>query len=307
MKYCTTLLVILSILMVSPLRAAQEEQKTQRRPSLTKQPIRSEERLYRKAPEGNLFLHLYFPPGWKKDDSRPAIVFFFGGGWAKGTYQQFVPQAKYFASRGLVTASADYRIRTQHGTTPDKSVEDAKSAIRWVRSHAQELGIDPDKIIAAGGSAGGHLAASTALVDSFNAPEDDVKVSCRPSALVLFNPALNLTNLPNPKLVAQTSQRIQREISPTLYLNSSAPPTILFYGTDDKYLPQGEEYAAKAKELDAPAELYLAPGVEHGFFNRSPWTEATAHKADEFLVSLGYLEGKPTIEIPPDTPPLKKQ
>jgi acetyl esterase len=273
------------------------------------QVIRSETRLYRTAPEGELFLHIYYPPDWKADDSRPAIVFFFGGGWKSGSYKQFVRQAEYFASRGLVAMSADYRIKDKHRTTPDKSVEDAKSAIRWVRSHARELGIDANKIIAGGGSAGGHLAAATALLEDFDAAEDDASVSCRPSALVLFNPVLNLKNVPEQIMrkggVGKLADELKQPLSPTLYLKKTAPPAILFYGAEDFWMPQGEEYAAKAKELGVRAELYVADGEKHGFFNHSPWTEVTLKKADEFLESLGYLKGEPTVKLPADASELK--
>ncbi len=175
--------------------AGDEEGDPARRVTLTDQSIRSEKRLYRKAPEGDLYLHIYYPPDWKAEDTRPAIVLFFGGSWKVGSYRQMEPQAEYFASRGLVAVAADYRIFTKHHTTPDKSIEDAKSAMRWVRSHAKELGVDPEKIIAGGGSAGGHLATATALLDDFNAEGDDVSVSCKPCALVLFNPVEDVTHL----------------------------------------------------------------------------------------------------------------
>jgi acetyl esterase/lipase len=268
--------------------------------SFVDQKIRTEERLYRTAPEGKLYLHIYFPADWKAEDARPAIVFFFGGGWKKGSYQQFVPQAEYFASRGLVAASADYRIESKHGTTPAESVEDAKSAVRWLRSHAKELGVDPHKIIAAGGSAGGHLAACTALLAEFNAADDDSKVSCVPNALVLFNPVLNLTLIKDRRAGGQKRELMMR-LSPTLKLQKSTPPAVLFYGSDDKFLEHGEEYAAKAKELGVQAELYVAPGEAHSFFNRPPWTAVTTRKADEFLTSLGYLECEPTIESRDDS------
>ena len=278
-----------------------------RRPRLTQQPARSEQRLYRKAPEGELYLHFFFPADWKAADRRPAIVFFFGGAWKTGSYRSFVPQAEYFASRGLVAVAADYRILNKHGTTPDKSVEDAKSAVRWIRSHAPELGIDANKIIAAGGSAGGHLAAATALVEGLDAAEDDARISCRPCALVLFNPVLNLTGRSQLTFPKGDSEAIKKRLSPTLFLRSSAPPAIMFYGSEDKYLAQGKEYAAKAKELGVRAELYVAPKMSHGFMNHSPWTEVTAQKADEFLASLGYLKGAATVKLPADAPQLKKQ
>src|SRR5690349_19804634 len=97
-----------------PQQTAREDRSV--RPKLTDQTMRSEDRLYSKTPQGELYLHFFFPSDWKPDDARPAIVFFFGGGWRTGSYRAFVPQAEYFASRGLVAASADYRIRTKHHT-----------------------------------------------------------------------------------------------------------------------------------------------------------------------------------------------
>jgi acetyl esterase len=116
--------------------------------------------VYKTIGERKLKMNVDFPPGWKKTDTRPVIVFFFGGGWNGGSVNAFARQAEYFSSRGLVCARADYRIKNKDGVTPDKCVEDARSAIRWVRANSAELGIDPQKLITAGGSAGGHLADS---------------------------------------------------------------------------------------------------------------------------------------------------
>lgn len=280
-------------------------QAQRRRPTvkLTTTPIRSEEKLYKRTPQGELFLHVFYPPEWKPEDRRPVVVFFFGGGWKNGAYTQFVPQSEYFASRGLVAISADYRISSKHMTTPDKCVEDAKTAIRWVRTHAGELGIDPDRVIAAGGSAGGHLAAATALVAGFEDAADDRSVSTRPNALVLFNPALNLNR--NPIRDADGND-IAAALSPTRFLKDDLPPTILFYGTADPMLAQGEEFVKKAQERGQRVELYTAEGVGHSFFNRTPWIEATARQADEFLTLLGYLSGTPTIVQSEDAPDLKR-
>ncbi|HEV3028839.1 MAG TPA: alpha/beta hydrolase, partial [Planctomycetota bacterium] len=122
------------------------------------------EQVYKKTEQGDLKISISFPEDWKASDRRPVIVFFFGGGWTQGTVQQFAPQAAYLAKRGMVAARADYRVKSRHQVTPDKCVEDAKSAVRWLRKNAATLGIDPEKVVAAGGSAGGHLAACTATV-----------------------------------------------------------------------------------------------------------------------------------------------
>ena len=119
---------------------------------------------YKTTKQGDLEIVVHYPPGWKETDKRPAIVFFFGGGWNSGTIRQFEPQAKHIANRGMVAARADYRVKSRHGVRPNDCVEDAKSAVRWMRQNATKLGVDPDRIVSAGGSAGGHIAACTASV-----------------------------------------------------------------------------------------------------------------------------------------------
>ncbi len=259
--------------------------------------------VYRKTPQGELTMHVHYPEDWKNTDRRPVIVFFFGGGWNSGSYLQFVPQAQYLASRGMVACCADYRIKSLHKTTPDQCVVDAKSAIRWVRANADKLGIDPQKVVASGGSAGGHLAAATALVPGFDAAEDDAKISPIPNALILYNPALNLKDHPAKNAEGKA---IGADISPTLFLHAKTPPTILYFGTDDKLSEQGKEYVEKATGLGFKAEMYLADGQAHGFFNRAPWLQVTTIRTDEFLQSLGYLTGSARLQMPSDAKPLRK-
>lgn len=265
-------------------------------PKLIEGTVRTTERVYKTTPQGKLNLHFFIPPEAKPSDKRPAIVFFFGGAWKHGSFTQFVPQAEYFASRGLVCACADYRISSVHQTTPDQCVEDAKSAMRWLRVHAVEFGIDPNRLVAAGGSAGGHLAAAAALVPGFDAAGHYSKVSCVPNALILFNPALNLTDI-EMGIADAAGKDIREAISPTFYLHKDAPPAILFFGSADKMLPMGQEYLSKAHELGVRVELFTAADMPHGFFNKTPWTQATARQADLFLKSLGYLTGEPTIKM----------
>jgi acetyl esterase len=254
-----------------------------------------EESIYKKTPQGDLKIYVHFPPGWTARDKRPAIVFFFGGGWTSGRVTQFEPQAKYLAQRGMVAARADYRVRSRHGTTPDKCVEDAKSAVRWLRANAARLGIDPQRIVASGGSAGGHIAACTAIVPGFEAEGEDPSVSSRPNLLVLFNPVLNTVVLGEKYGMSE----IGRKISPNHYLSKAVPPAIIFFGTQDQLNEGGKEYVAKARDLGLKAQMYMAPGQAHGFFNRSPWQERTTFLMDEFLTAHGYLQGKPSLEMPP--------
>ena len=107
-----------------------------------------------------LRLHGYKPKDWKASDRRPAIVLFFGGGWVGGTPKQFQPHAKYLASRGMVAFCAEYRTKKRGDATPFDCEADGREAVRWVRANANDWGIDPRRIAAGGGSAGGHVAAA---------------------------------------------------------------------------------------------------------------------------------------------------
>jgi acetyl esterase/lipase len=244
---------------------------------------------YKTTKDGPLEVVVHYPRGWKASDRRPAIVFFFGGGWTNGRITQFETQAEHLARRGMVAARADYRVKSRQNVTPDRCVEDAKSAVRWLRAGASKFGIDPDRIVSAGGSAGGHLAACTSLTEGLEADGEDHAVSSRPNALVLFNPVLRFEGVDTLMERIGNDAGLGKKLSPTLHVTKNTPPAILFYGADDRLLPQGEEYVARARELGFRAEMFTAPGVGHGFFNRDPWKERTTARMDEFLVSINYL------------------
>jgi acetyl esterase/lipase len=254
---------------------------------------------YKTVGDRELKIHIHYPPGWKASDSRPAIIFFFGGGWTGGKIEQFQPQADYFAARGLVAARADYRVKSRDGVTPDKCVEDARSAVRWMRRNAKQLGIDPKKLIASGGSAGGHLAACTMIANSVEAAGDDLSVSTVPQAMVLFNPVLSFDH---EQIIGRINgdKELARKISPTLHLDKKSPPALILFGTKDRLKIFGDEYWQKAETLGVRADKYLAEGQGHGFFNNSPWRERTLIAADKFLASLGFLKGEPTIKAQDD-------
>ncbi len=233
------------------------------------------------------------PADWKATDQRPAIVFFFGGGWVGGTVNQFLWQSEYLAARGMVGIRVEYRtIPPGDKGPPLVCCADAKSALRYVRPHAAELGIDPQRIAAAGGSAGAHLAAFTALVPGLDDPQDDRAVSCRPAALVLFNPVFN--NGPGQWGHERVGQRYQ-EFSPAHHIRKGAPPTIVFVGDSDKLIPVSavEEFAAGMKRVGARCDTHVYPGAGHGFFNSEPYRTRTLIETDEFLTSLGWLPGPP--------------
>ena len=256
-----------------------------------------EEVVYKTVGDREIGMHIHYPAGWKATDSRGVIVFFFGGGWNGGTVGQFEDQADYFASRGLVAARADYRVRSRDGVTPDECVADARSAVRWIRGNAKKLGIDPKKLIAYGGSAGGHLAACKMIEKSVETEGDDLSISTVPAAMVLFNPVLSFEN---EMLINRLGDKkgLAKKISPTAHLGKKSPPALILFGTKDRLKAFGDAYWKKAEGLGVRADKFIAEGQGHGFFNRSPWKEKTLVAADKFLVSLGLLEGEATVKVP---------
>jgi acetyl esterase/lipase len=256
-----------------------------------------EEIVYKTVGDTELKLHIFKPEAHKASDQRPAIVFFFGGGWNGGSPSQFYPHCEYLAKRGMVAMSADYRVKSRNGTSPRECVQDGKSAVRWIRQHAGELGVDPDKVLAGGGSAGGHVAAATGTTSGLEEEGEDLTVSSRPNALVLFNPVYDNSS---DGYGYDRVKEYWREISPMHNISENTPPTIVFLGTNDKLIPveTAEKYKQLMEDQGRRCDLHLYADQPHGFFNygKADNYEKTVEQMDRFLVSLGYLRGEPTAD-----------
>lgn len=242
-------------------------------------------------------LEVYFPPDRPPGASPvPGVILFHGGGWSGGNLQQFRHACRYLASRGLVAATANYRMLTKAertGGTDSESykrvcVTDAKSAIRWLKQHAGELGIDPARLITGGGSAGGHVSVLATLNPGLNDPADPAGFDTRVAAYLLFNPAF------------RASDSADAEIDVLRHLASGMAPAIFFFGTNDAtWKPGSDVLLAKLQARGrSNAELWVAEGQAHGFFNRAPWQDVTLAEADRFLVRLGLLRGAGTLPAP---------
>jgi acetyl esterase/lipase len=247
--------------------------------------------IYKKIDTTELKLWIHYPEKVKK--RHAAIIFFHGGGWNNGTAEQFFPQSEYLASQGMVAISASYRLKNVHGTTPKEALEDAKSAIRFLRLNAKELHILPNKIAAGGGSAGGHLAAAAFTSININDPKDAVDVSAKPNSLVLFNPVID--NGPE----GYGHERIKAwfpDISPMHGITKKFPPTVLFLGTKDALIPvpTGELFRDKIKEAGGQCTLFLYEGAGHGFFGwkdgKNPYYVETLKQTEIFLRQHKYLK-----------------
>lgn len=257
----------------------------------------SETRVYKKAGDRELHLHIEKPSAWKPADRHPAVVFFFGGGWVGGSATQFQVQSEYLATRGMVGIRVEYRVIPKGDKGPPVvCCQDAKSAMRWVRAHAAELGIDPQRIAAAGGSAGGHLAAFTSMVDGVDDPADDLSVSPKANALVLFNPVFD--NGPNGGWGNARVGDRYKEFSPAHNISSAAPPTVVFLGGKDDLISVAvlERFKEGMAKAGVRCDTHVYGGKPHGFFNKDPDKTTTLVETDRFLASLGWLTGEPTLK-----------
>lgn len=260
-----------------------------------------ETRVYKRIGDMDLKVDFFNPEGHKASDKSSGIVFFFSGGWAQGHRSQYHALCDYFSKRGMVSMTADYRIMKRDGTTPAECLKDAKSVMRWIRKNATALGIDPNKVVAGGGSAGGHLAAALGSCEGFDEEGEDTTVSCVPNALVLHNPVyFNGEGGFGHRKVRDYWEAF----SPYHNIKESTPPTIVFFGSADKHMKNGipKEYHSKMLALGIPSELIIYDGLGHGFYNFTREEDGfrnTTLEADRFLAELGFLKGKPREELLP--------
>jgi acetyl esterase/lipase/lysophospholipase L1-like esterase len=295
-------IIFLVCVSAAPLYAAERRNRYQ---EVTIKPIPV---VYKTIGDVELKMHIFEPTDRKAKEPLPAIVFFFGGGWVGGTPTQFYHQCDYLASRGMMAISAEYRVKNRHGTTPFECVADGKSAIRWVRANASRLGVDPDKVAAGGGSAGGHVAACTGVIDGLDDKSENHTISSKPNALVLFNPAVDLLELAKKRASDERFKRV-KEISPLQHITKGAPPCIIFHGNADKTVPfdSVERFTTAMKEAGNICRLVPFEEKGHGFFNygrdkdNSSFNK-TIEETDRFLTSLGYLK-----DISKPNQPRKKQ
>lgn len=247
--------------------------------------------IYKRIDTTQLAMHIFNPPTFDRSKAYPTIILFFGGGWNGGSIDQFEPHARYFASKGMVAVTIDYRVKNRQQTSPFESVKDARSAIRYLREHAKELGVDTNRIAAGGGSAGGHLAAATDLV-ALDESSDKLQYNARPNALILFNPVVY--NGPGGYGYERFGDQY-KIISPYYNIKKGAAPTIIFQGTKDKLIPveQIEKYQEQMKKAGSRCDVFFYEGQPHGFFNYkkngNPYYDTTIKEATKFLQSLGYI------------------
>jgi acetyl esterase/lipase len=229
----------------------------------------------------DLQLDLFLPKSG--DRPFPAVVYLHGGGWSGGNRNQFHRQAAHMATRGVTGACVQYRLSGE--AKYPAAIEDARAAVRWLRENAMKYRIDVERIGAAGGSAGGHLAALLGTTEP------------RVRAVAAFNPVLDLPALApaagsaNNAIAAFVgatyleNAKLWTDASPITHASRRSAPILILHGTADATVPyqQAVDMLKKLKDAGATAELFTAEGAPHGFFNRPPWYEKTLAAMEEFF------------------------
>ncbi len=265
--------------------------------------------VYKSVNTTQLTLNVYQKPlqTFEHNALRIGIVFFFGGGWRVGRINQFAPFCESFAQQGYVCITVDYRVFTRHQSTPIDSLLDAYDAMKWIRTHANELHIDAQRIVASGGSAGAHLALSLAILDmpkiaqiqheieqhhTVYHDERTPQVNVKPDLLVLYNPVVDTTIASG--YTNECSLQISRylhDISPYHQLNSYVPDSLIFHGTDDQIVPFASVAAFRQKMLKFNNRCEVIPfdGQSHGFFNHEPYQSITIKQMAAYLIEKNFM------------------
>lgn len=232
-------------------------------------------RIYKTIGGNDLRLDVFAPA--RATALSTVIVLFHGGSWVSGDRSQLHWQCNYFAMHGMIAVTADYRLLGKDTGRKDICITDARSAVRWVKKHATELRADTNRIIVGGASAGGHLATMAILNSSLNDAQDSSDAPVTAAALVLFNPAYNVSGA--------------AAVQPFAFPKDAIPSTIMFFGSKDRWKPAADSLSRQLTSHKHPHETWIADGEVHGFFNKAPWNLATCELALNFLQRQGIVKG----------------
>lgn len=253
--------------------------------------------VYARYGQRELKADLYLPK--QLSTPIPAIVYVHGGGWRNGSKSAFSRHAAHMATRGYVGLCIEYRLSGE--ATFPAAIHDVKAAVRYLRAEAARLRIDPSRIGAAGGSAGGHLVALLGVSPQRPEWEGDggnPTHSSAVQAVAAFNPAVDLvafgtlrSNDANNSVAAflgapfAAKPGLWKDATPITHVSKQSPPFLFLHGDADTTVPiaQSHKMLAALKAAGVRAEILVAPGAGHGFFNRPPWFEPTLRRMSEFF------------------------
>jgi pectinesterase len=251
----------------------------------------------------DLQLDLYLPAGGSTSAAAlPAIVFVHGGGWRAGVRANFAPMAIRMAERGYAAVTISYRLSPE--ALYPAAIHDAKAAVRWVRAHAAEYGIDAGRIAIAGGSAGGQIAALTGVTNGVARFDPDAAPGTVPSSVQAI---VNIDGLSD--FTSEEARRYEddpakqpssagawfggryaekaalwRDASPLFHVGPDTPPPMLFIVSAQRRFSVGrEDMAARLDALGVPHRVVAVPDTPHSFWLFDPWLAPAVEATDAFL------------------------
>lgn len=215
---------------------------------------------------------LYLPATAGPGERFPAVVIIHGGGWTGGDKHaaREINIGTTLALHGYVGMSINYQLATKDSTEPawPQNLFDCKTAVRWLRTNADKLQVDPDRIGAIGGSAGGHLASMLAVTGPELDPPGAGPCAIR-CAVDLYGPMLWFQNR-NLSMFRKTraeAPELYRQASPLAHVDRSDPPILILHGDADTTVPvaDSEAFAAALEQAGVEHELRIIPGAPHTF------------------------------------------
>lgn len=255
---------------------------------------------YGKGGDVDLNLDLALPKG--AAGPLAAVVLIHGGGWSGGEKESFAPFAKALAAEGLAAATISYRLAPKH--IFPAQIEDCKCAVRWLRAHAEEFNVDPNRIGAMGGSAGGHLVLMLGLMDPTDGLEGEggwKEHSSKVQAVVSFVGPTNLIgkfpDISNGILhrflggTYEEKPELYKQASPITYVNAGDPPPLLFQGTEDVLVPydQAFQLTDAMQRSGVKGNVVMHVGLNHGW--AGPQMDRDIRQSYDFLKE--HLQAKP--------------
>jgi acetyl esterase/lipase len=247
---------------------------------------------YKQVGPFQLDLHIFLPDSSTNDKKRPVIVYFYGGSWSEGKPDWFFYSCQNYAKKGWIACAVEYRIYSRQGTLPFEAVKDGRSAIRWLRQHADEYNLDTNRIVASGNSAGGHLALDCAMADKWNEATDDLRYSPVPNLLMINSGVYDLTDQNTAWIRKDLKNKdLAKTISPNYLVRKGLPPMLIIHGTSDGNVPYNtaKVFAEEMTDAGNPIEFHSLTDATHFIWLDPRFSTTVSNIRIAFLKKWGYL------------------
>jgi acetyl esterase len=234
-------------------------------------------------------LTVYYPDGWSSNDLRTCMVLFHGGGWTGGDKSQMYDVCNYFANRGLVAVTANYRLNytNENNVNPTNPiygvsiqticVQDAKTVLRWVKINHAMLGINTNLIASGGDSAGAHISTLSQIDYVHNNTNDLTSLSTQVKALVLFSPAFGNSSTEPENVFSYYSA------------TNRLPPIGFLCGEVDSWKAGSDQLLVTMRKIGDDARFWQKKNQGHNYWQGAAFEPHACVVTEQFLKDIGLL------------------